>query len=70
MCFTKRLWALWKEEVYLENAKNLLLSEERLSLSMNFKYLVSWGKLSALEREDEKDSWSEKDSPSGSPGWL
>lgn len=41
-----------------------------LSPSTDFKYLVGWEKPSALEREDEKDSWSAKDSPSGSPGWL
>jgi len=36
---------------------------------MNFKYLVGWKKPSALEREDEKDSWLEKDNLSGSP-WV
>lgn len=36
-----------------------------LSLSINFKYLVGWKKPSALEREDETDSWLEKDSLPG-----
>lgn len=29
---------------------------------MDFKYLVGWKKPSSLDKEDEKDSWLEKDS--------
>lgn len=39
--------------------------KKELSLSINFKELVGWKKPSALEREDETDSWWEKDSLPG-----
>lgn len=45
------------------------LVKKGLSLSINFKYLVGWKKPSALEREDETDSWLEEDSLSGCP-WV
>lgn len=36
---------------------------------MNYTYLVGWKQPSALEREDETESWLEKDGLSGSP-WV
>ena len=42
------------------------LVKKGLPLSTNYKYLVGWKQPSALEREDETESWLEKDGLSGS----
>ena len=70
VCYKKTLVLLDRRSGFRKIPKIFCLIKKGLSLSMNFKCSVGWEKPSALEREDEKDSWSEKHSPSGSPGWL